>query len=106
VIPNEIIFSPQAEKDTEGLPKGDQQCVFETLRKWKSGEVKLDVEKIKSQPSFFRVKFRHLRIIFYPLGHGRVVLLLVLDRKNAYRLLGNLNDKLVTAMRTLKIVSK
>lgn len=102
--PKEIIFSPQAERDIKDLSKQEQKTVLESLKKWASGEYKPELEKIKSQPAFYRLKAAHLRIIYYPLGScQRVLLLLIRDRKSAYRGLGDLSQKLTTAVQKLKI---
>lgn len=98
---NEVIFSPNAEKELKSLPKNDQKCVLSTLRRWAKGELDPAIEKIKTQPAFFRMKFRHLRVIFYPLSHERVVVLLVGDRKNVYRKLDSLESKLDAAIRAV-----
>lgn len=101
--PKEIIFSPNAEKELKRLQKKDQKFVMGALERFSAGEGKQEVEKIKSQPCFFRLKAGNFRLIYYPLSSERVVLLLIRDRKNAYRNLGDLEQRLETAKRKLNI---
>lgn len=100
----EVIFSPQAERDVKGLSKQNQQLAISALDSWAQGIGKHETEKIKSQPSFYRLKAGCLRIIYYPLSRERVVILMIRDRKDAYRNLDVLPKKLETAMTKLKII--
>lgn len=100
----EVIFSPQAERDIKGLSKQNQRQVISALEEWAQGIGKPQTEKIKSQPAFFRLKVGCLRVFYYPLTQGRVVILMIKDRKEAYRNLEVLPDKLETAIRNLRAV--
>ena len=102
----EIIFSPNAEREIKKLTKANQKVVWGYLEKMRQGEGKLEIEKIKTQPDFFRLRAAHMRIIYYPFSAGRVVLLSIRDRKTAYRNLGDLGAKLDSAFKKLKIASK
>lgn len=104
MAPKKIIFSPQAEKEIKALQEGEQKKIFAGLKSWKAGEIRPDIEKIKSQPDFYRLRLGKFRVIYCPLSSERVVLLLIRDRKDAYQDLGNLRAKLSTAMRKLNIV--
>ena len=106
MTPKEIIFSPNAEREIKKLSKADKRHIWRVLEKMRDGEGRLDFEKIKAQPDFFRVKAANMRIVYYPLTPERVVLLLIRDRKNSYRGLGNLHTKLETAMRKLRMDSR
>ncbi|WP_371229386.1 type II toxin-antitoxin system RelE family toxin [Roseovarius sp. 2305UL8-3] len=101
--PKEIIFSPEAERAIKKLSKQDQRTVWGALNKLRSGDDNLQIEKIKANPAFYRTRVAHLRVIYYPLSRGRVVLLLIGDRKAIYRKIANLDQKLVTALRKLKV---
>ncbi len=92
--PKEVIISPRAEKEIKKLCKQDQVVALRALEKLEAGGGGLSIEKIKSQPNFYRLKAAHLRLIYYPLKAGRVVILVVRDRKDAYRALQALNDRL------------
>ena len=73
------------------------------LEQWASGGIKPDIEKIKTEPKFFRMKIGNFRVIYYPLTSERVVLLLIRDRKKSYLGLGNLDTRLATALRKLNL---
>lgn len=101
--PEEVIFSPNAEKEIKKLTKQDQKRVLETLKRWRAGDKRVDIEKLRSQPDFFRIKIQGIRIVYYPLNSGRVVLLLIRDRKGVYRALAGLPERLDVAMRRLQL---
>lgn len=104
--PKEIIFSPNAEKEMKRLQRIDQKLVLGALQKFGAGDGRQNVEKIKANPCFFRLKAGNFRLVYYPLSPERVVLLLIRDRKEAYRNLGDLDKRLETAIRKLKIVNQ
>lgn len=99
----EIVFSPNAEREFNDLESTDKKKILRQLDAWSVGEARLDIEKIKSQPSFYRLKIGHIRIVYYPLNASRVVLLLVRDRKSAYRAIPDLSARLQTATRQLLV---
>ena len=105
MTPKEVIFSPEAERAIKKLTQQEQKIAMGALRKLRSGEGKLLIEKIKTQPSFFRLKVAHIRIIYYPLTKERVVLLLIGDRKSIYRKIANLDQRLETALKKLKLAT-
>jgi mRNA interferase RelE/StbE len=106
VASREIVFSPQAERDIKELSKQHQVLVISALEEWALGADRHQTEKIKSQPSFYRLKVGCLRIFYYPLTQGRVVVLMIKDRKEAYRNLEVLPVKLATAIRRLKVAGE
>lgn len=101
--PKEIIFSPEAERAIKKLSKQDQKTVWGALKKLRAGDDNLKIEKIKASPAFYRIRAAHMRVIYYPLSRGRVVLLLIGDRKEIYRKIATLDQKLGTAMKRLGI---
>jgi len=104
VSPDEIIFSPRAEREMKKLEKSLQKQVFDLLENWQNGHPQ-DIEKIRSQPNFFRIRAGDLRLIFYPMTKGRCVILMIRDRKSAYKNLGNLSSMLASAVQRLGIQS-
>lgn len=100
--PKEIVFGPNAEKDFKKLQKRDQKAIFRHLDRLESGEGRLDVEKIKTHPDFYRLKVGDFRIVYYPLSRERVVLLLIRNRKDAYKGLNALDSRLETALRVIE----
>lgn len=101
--PKEYVFSPNAERELKKLEKRDQKRVFRTLRDWREGKLAPQIEKIKSQPDFYRVRAGDFRLVYYPLTGSRLVILLIRDRKNAYKNLGDLSAMLKTAKRKLGV---
>lgn len=97
--PIEVIFSPAAERDIKKLTKENQKVVLNTLRKFREGSGTIDMEKLQGHPDFYRFKAgKDLRVIFHPMAKGRVVLLVIRDRKEAYRGLDALEYKLEAAL--------
>lgn len=101
--PKEVIFSPNAEREIKALQKKDLKTVWDALKKLRCGADNLSIEKIKSQLDFFRIRAGNMRIIYYPLSQGRVVILVIRDRKNAYQRIQNLGSNLDSALRKLGI---
>ncbi|WP_425039378.1 type II toxin-antitoxin system RelE family toxin [Primorskyibacter sp. S187A] len=101
--PKEIIFSPEAEKAIKKLSKQDQKTVWGAIKKLRAGDGNLQVEKIKANPVFYRARVSNFRVIYYPLSQGRVVLLLIGDRKAIYRKIASLDQKLGTALKKLRV---
>lgn len=95
----EIVLSPAAERDIKKLQVELQRATFESLRKLRDGSENLDIEKIKGHPNFYRLRaVKGLRIIYHPLSADCYVILTVCDRKDAYRNLGALSNKLNAAL--------
>lgn len=102
----EIIFSPDAERELKQLCRKQSLKLIQSLELWSKGQQKLETEKIKSQPNFFRLRVGDLRVIYYPLNAERIVVLLIRDRKDSYKNLASLPAKLVTASRHLNIATR
>ena len=95
----DIIFSPSAERELKKLTTERQKDVIDALRRLRDGSDTLEIEKIKGHPSFFRIKAgAEMRVIYHPLTAMRLVVLVVRDRKEAYRGLGDLGGKLQAAL--------
>lgn len=98
MTPREVVFGPSAEKEIKKLNKRDQLTVLRYLERFESGEGLLDVEKIRSHPDFFRLKAGNFRLVYYPLSSERIVLLVIRNRKDAYKGLNSLDSRLETAL--------
>lgn len=95
----EIIFAPSAERELKKLTKDRQKDVLAALRRLRDGSDTLEIEKIKGHPSFFRIKAgSEMRVIYHPITARRHVVLVIRDRKEAYRGLGDLDGKLQAAL--------
>lgn len=96
--PKEVVFGPSAEKEIKKLQKRDQKTIFRYLDRFATGEGSVSVEKIKTHPDFYRIKAANFRLVYYPLSKERVVLLVIRDRKDAYKGLNALDRRLETAL--------
>jgi len=97
----EVIVSPAAKREIKKLTKDRQKQTIELLRTLETGSDTLMIEKIKGHPSFFRIRRGDMRVVYHQLTGNRVVVLVVRDRKDAYRGLGDLNRKLLSALQAL-----
>ena len=101
--PDEIVFSPSAERELKKLDKTNQDLVFSTLQDWQEGNKEIKLEKLKGYPKFYRMKAgRDLRVIFHPITTSRIVILVIRDRKSAYRGLNSLHRKLETYLQIVE----
>ncbi len=97
--PDEIILSPSAERELRKLPRQDQKMIANALREFRDGKSLTVIEKLKGHPKFYRMKAgSRYRIIFHPINPQRLVVLVIRDRKDAYRGLNNLDNKLEAAL--------
>jgi mRNA-degrading endonuclease RelE of RelBE toxin-antitoxin system len=102
----DIIFAPSSERELKKLAKDRQKDVIAALRRLCDGSETLEIEKIKGHPSFFRLKAgRDMRVIYHPLSGTRIVVLVIRDRKEAYRGLGDLGGKLQAALHKAESVA-
>lgn len=97
----EVIISPAAKREIKKLTKDQQKQALTLLRSLENGSETLMIEKIKGHPSFFRIRYRDLRIVYHYLTRSRALILVVRDRKDAYRGLGDLDRKLFSALQDL-----
>jgi mRNA interferase RelE/StbE len=95
----DVILAPAAERELKKLTKDRQKDVLAALKRLRDGSETLEIEKIKGHPSFFRIKAgTEMRVIFHPLTTTRCVVLVIRDRKEAYRGIGGLDGKLQAAL--------
>jgi len=93
--PIEVVFSPAAERDIKKLTRENQKVAMTALKKFSERSELIDLEKLQGHPDFYRFKAgRDLRVIYHYMTRDRVVILVIRDRKDAYRGLDNLHDKL------------
>lgn len=97
----EAIISPAAKREIKKLTKERQKQTLKLLRALEDGSETLVIEKIKGHPSFFRVRQGDMRVVYHHITGSRIVVLVVRDRKDAYRGLNNLDKKLFTALQQL-----
>lgn len=96
-----VVISPAAKRQIKKLTKDRQKQTVELLRALENGSETLAIEKIKGHPSFFRIRRGDMRVVYHYLTRNRVVILVVRDRKDAYRGLDDLKQKLFTALKEI-----
>ncbi|RWN46111.1 MAG: type II toxin-antitoxin system RelE/ParE family toxin [Mesorhizobium sp.] len=98
----EIVFSPAAGREIRKLTREIQRLVLDTLEKLQQVPRPRGVEKIQGHPDFFRVKAGHdHRIIYHVMRERLLVVLVIRDRKEAYRGLDDLDGKLGAALQSI-----
>jgi len=80
-----IIFSKSAEKFLDTLDKKTQQCILEKVRELQTNSENLDIKKLKSRHTLYRLRVGNCRII-YSIKHERLVIYIVAigHRKDIY----------------------
>ncbi|MBU4531225.1 MAG: type II toxin-antitoxin system RelE/ParE family toxin [Hoeflea sp.] len=97
----EVVVSPAARREIKKLTKDRQKQTIALLRTLENGSETLMIEKIKGHPSFFRIRRGDMRVVYHYITRNRVVVLVVRDRKDAYRGLDDLDRKLLAALQAL-----
>jgi mRNA interferase RelE/StbE len=99
----EIVFSPAARREIKKLTREIQRLVFDTLESLQKTPRPRGVEKIQGHPDFFRVKAgREHRIIYHIFRERLLVVLVIRDRKDAYKGLDDLDGKLGAALSAIE----
>ncbi|RWP83681.1 MAG: type II toxin-antitoxin system RelE/ParE family toxin [Mesorhizobium sp.] len=98
----EVVFSPAARREIRKLTRQVQGLVFDTLEKLQKVPRPRGVEKIQGHPDFFRIKAGHdHRIIYHIFVERLLVVLVIRDRKDAYKGLDDLDGKLGAALQSI-----
>lgn len=99
----EIVFSPASQRELKKLERRDQIIVFKKLEELESCPRPSGMEKIQGHPKFYRVSAgRDHRIIYHIFQEKLLVVLVIRDRKEAYRSLGDLDGKLAVALQAVE----
>lgn len=77
-----IRFSTRAVRDVDDLPDPDRRVILAAVRAFADGAI-ADIKKLKGRPDY-RLRVGRFRV-FYTLSGPRMLILRVLDRKDAYR---------------------
>ena len=64
------------------------------------------VEKIKSHPDFYRLRIGNFRVIYNVRNNRDIIILLVKDRKDAYKNLGDLESMLTQVVQKEQLDEK
>jgi len=93
------VFSPAARREIKKFDKKIQVKFIEAIETLTQHPRPRGAEKVKGHPCFFRIKAgADHRVIYHVLNERIVVILVLRDRKEAYRGLDDLNDKLGAAL--------
>jgi len=81
-----IIFSKSAEKFLDTLDKKTKQRILEKVRELQTNSENLDIKKLKSRNTLYRLRVGNFRII-YSFKHDRLVIYIVAigHRKDIYQ---------------------
>lgn len=93
-MPIDIVISPSAERDLRKLDRQAMRVVAKAIDQLETESRPRGVEKIQGHPGFFRIRAGDFRVVFYPMSNARTVVLVVADRKDAYKGVGDLEQKL------------
>ncbi|WP_442907469.1 type II toxin-antitoxin system RelE family toxin [Kaistia sp. MMO-174] len=95
----EIRIAPAARREIRKLSRQAQKTVIEALELLASCPRPKGVEKITDRPDFLRVPAgRNHRIIYHIRSNVLLIVLVVRDRKDAYKGLDSLDAKLAAAI--------
>ncbi|WP_417463256.1 type II toxin-antitoxin system RelE family toxin [Kordiimonas sp.] len=90
----EVVISPAAERDLRKLNPRALKAVAKAIDQLEQNLRPRGVEKIQGHPGFYRIRAGDFRVIYYPMTGDRIAVLVVADRKDAYRGVGNLDERL------------
>lgn len=95
---HEVVVGKAAEREIRKLPKAAQRVVVKALEKLAGTPRPPGAEKLSGRPAFYRLRAGDYRIIYAIRAERLVIVLVVRDRKEAYRGLEDLDGKLAQAM--------
>jgi len=98
-----VEVGPAARRQLKKLPKAAQKSTISAIEKLADDPRPRGVEKIQGYPNFYRIAVGSFRIIHHIKGNT-VVVVVVRDRKDAYRGLDDLDTKLNGAISELREV--
>ena len=93
----EIVIAPAAERELRKLDKAAFKAVSKLIDQLQTEPRPRGCEKIQGHPGFFRVRAGDFRVIYYPMTPDRLVVLVVRDRKDAYKINDDLEKRLRSA---------
>ncbi|MBZ0163413.1 MAG: type II toxin-antitoxin system RelE/ParE family toxin [Notoacmeibacter sp.] len=95
----EIVFAPAAKRELKKLTKDDQRKIVKAIEALPSDPRPRGVEKVKGHPKFYRIKAGgDHRVVYHIIQERLIVILVIRNRKDAYKTVGNLDNKLNAAL--------
>lgn len=94
----DIKFSPAARREIKKLSRNVQMKVLDAAEGLGACPRPPGVEKIKGRPEFLRIAIGDHRVIYTIASARLLVILVIRDRKDAYKGLSDLDKKLAAAV--------
>jgi mRNA interferase RelE/StbE len=95
----EVVFAPAAGREIRKLPRNVQEQVIRTLESLSITPRPRGVEKLQGHPRFYRITVgKSHRLIYHILREKLIIVLLIRDRKDAYKAIDDLDGKLEVAL--------
>lgn len=98
----DVIFGPAAKRDVKKMSREGQRAIIALAEILQTEMRPMGAEKIQGHPQFYRLRQGNFRIVYCPLSDERAVILVASDRKEAYRNISSLDDKLAAAIGRLR----
>lgn len=99
----DVTFAPAAKRELKKLGRGDVLKIMGVIESLASCPRPRGMEKIQGHPKFYRIAAgKNHRVIYHILQERLVVILLVRDRKDAYKSLDDLDGKLAVALQQIE----
>ena len=95
----QIVVGNTAKRELKKLPKAAQAQITKALEKLSTNPRPRGAEKLQGHPAFFRIRCGEYRIIYAVRADIRhVVVVVIRDRKDAFKGLEQLDSKLASAL--------
>lgn len=104
--PLEIVVAPTAQRDLKNLDRRTLRRVLSRIKDLGLTPRPHGVEKLQANPAFLRVRVGNHRIVYHVFQERLVVILLIRDRKEVYRGIGDLDSRLNSALSEKKAPSE
>jgi len=98
----EIVLGPAAQRELKKLERRDQLTIVKVLDGLAQNSRPHGVEKLRAHPKFLRISAGKDHRVIYHIFHSMIVVLVIRDRKEAYRSLDDLDGKLAAALRAIE----
>lgn len=99
MVDTNIYVAKPARRDMKKLTKKEQQRVADAVNDLVSETIPRGVEKLKGHPAYFRLRVGNFRVIYHLKSDWNTIIILVIrDRKDAFKGLDTLDAKLADAL--------
>jgi mRNA interferase RelE/StbE len=98
----DVIFGPAAVREVKKMSKDGQKAIIDLAESLRGNMHPAGTEKIQGRPRFYRLRRGDYRIIYCPLSDERAVVLVAADRREAYRNIRSLDQKMAAAEEVIR----